>query len=225
MCYPTPVQPKIGTDKIIQRYTHSTWFFDALRKWFQRLTSAQSEIFAKIPLYTTLAQPVFWRSQKMISEAYICTTWNLCEDTIVYHTRTTCFLTLSENDFRGLHLHNLKSLRRYHCTPHSHNLTFTTSVKIDFRILHLHKVKSLSTIWFYTTFAQPGFNDICTTWFQGSTLAQREIFISNGKVTYFTLHPHILIFITFAKHHFRGFFILVVCMFSYIYIFRTYIFV
>ena len=73
------------------------------------------------------------------------------------------FFTLSENDFRGLHLHNLKSLRRYHCTPHSHNLTFTTSVKIDFRILHLHKVKSLSTIWFYTTLAQPGFNDICTT--------------------------------------------------------------
>ena len=87
------------------------------------------------------------------------------------------FFTLSENYFRGLHLHNLKSLRRYHCTLHSHNLTFTTSVKFDFRILHLHNLKSLSTIWLYTTLAQPGFCDIFTTWFQGSILAQPEIFI------------------------------------------------
>ena len=91
------------------------------------------------------------------------------------------FFTLSENDFRGLHLHNLKSLRRYHCTLHSHNLTFTTSVKFDFRILHLHNLKSLSTIWLYTTLAQPDFHYICTTWFQGSTLAQPEIFISMVK--------------------------------------------
>ena len=55
MCYATPVQPKIGTDKIIQR-----WFFYALRKWFQRFTPAQPEIFAKISLYTTLAQPDFY---------------------------------------------------------------------------------------------------------------------------------------------------------------------
>ena len=116
MCYATPVQPKIGTDKIIQRYTHSTWFFHALRKFF-----------------------------------------------------------------RGLHLHNLKSLRRYHCTLHSHNLTFTTSVEFYFRILHLHDVKSLSKIWLYTTLAQPGFHDICTTWFQRSTLAKPEIFISMVK--------------------------------------------
>ena len=114
MCYATPVQPKIGTDKIIQRYTHSTWFLYALRKWCQRL-------------------------------------------------------------------YNLKSLRRYHCTLHSHNLTFTTSVKFDFRILHLHNLKSLSTIWLYTTLAQPDFHYICTTWFQGSTLAQPEIFISMVK--------------------------------------------
>ena len=91
------------------------------------------------------------------------------------------FFKLSENDFRGLHLHNLKFLRRYHCTLHSHNLTFTTSVKFDFRILHLHNLKSLLKIWLYTTFAQPGFHDICTTWFQVSTLAQPEIFISMVK--------------------------------------------
>ena len=91
------------------------------------------------------------------------------------------FFMLSEDDFRGLHLHNLKSLRRYHCTIHSHNLAFTASAKFDFRILHLHNLKSLSAIWLYTTLAQPGFYDICTTWFQGSTLAQREIFISMVK--------------------------------------------
>ena len=92
------------------------------------------------------------------------------------------FFSLSENDFRGLHLHNLKSLWRYHCTLHSHNLTFTTSVKFDFRILHLHNLKSLSTIRLYTTLAQPGLHEICTTWFQGSALAQPEIFISIVKL-------------------------------------------
>ena len=53
----------------------------------------------------------------------------------------------------------------------------------------------------------------CTTW---------NLF-PYGKVTYFTLHSHILIFIAFAKHVFRGFFIPVVCMFSYIHMFRIYI--
>ena len=88
---------------------------------------------------------------------------------------------LPENYFGGLHLHNLKSLRKYHCTLHSQNLTFTALVKFDFRIIHLHNLKSLSTIWLYTTLAQPDFHYICTTWFQGSTLAQPEIFISNVK--------------------------------------------
>ena len=120
MCYATPVQPKIGTDKISERCTHSTWFFYALR-----------------------------------------------------------------NDFRGWHLHNLTSLQRYHCTLHSHNLAFTTFVQLEISGL-------------YT----------CTTW---------NLYLY-GKVTYFTLHSHTLIFITFAKHDFCGFFILVVCMFSYIYI-------
>ena len=65
MCYATPVQPKIGTDKIIQRYTYSAWFFFALRKWFQRFTSAQLEIFAKISLYTTHAQPDIYYISKI----------------------------------------------------------------------------------------------------------------------------------------------------------------
>ena len=118
MCYATPVQHKIGTDKIIQRYTHSTWIFYTFRKWFQTFTPAQPEIFAKISLYTKLVQP--------------------------------------------------------------------------------------------------DFSYISKIWFQDSTPAQPEIF---------GLHSHTLIFITFAKHDFRGFFILVVCRFSYIYIFRTYIYV
>ena len=65
MRYATPVQPKIGTDKIIQRYTHSTWFFYALRKWFQRFTPAQPEIFAKISLYITLAPTDFYYISKI----------------------------------------------------------------------------------------------------------------------------------------------------------------
>ena len=43
----------------------------------------------------------------------------------------------------------------------------------------------------------------CTTW---------NLYLYS-KVTYFMLHSHTLIFITFAKHDFRGFFILVVCVF------------
>ena len=158
MCYATPVQPKIGTDKIVQRYTYSTWSCYALRKGFQRFAPAQPEIFTKISLYTTLAQPEFY---------YISKIW--------------------------------------------------------FQILHLHGLKSFLTIWLYITLAQPGFHEICTTWFQGSCTTWNLCLY--GKVIYFTLPSHTLIFITFPKHDFRGFFILVVCMFSYIYIFRTYIYV
>ena len=67
--------------------------------------------------------------------------------------------------------------------------------------LHLYNLIS----WFCT----------CTTW---------NLYLY-GKVTYFTMHSYTLIFFTFAKHDFLGFFILVVYMFSYIYIFRTYIYV
>ena len=51
----------------------------------------------------------------------------------------------------GLHLHQLKSLRRYHCTLHPYNLTFTRLVQFYFRVLHLHNLKSLSTRWLHTT--------------------------------------------------------------------------
>ena len=128
MCYTTPVQHKIGSDKIIQRYTHSTW-------------------------------KIIFHFQKMISDVYTWTTWNLFDDMVVHYT---CTIWLSR------HLYNLIS-------------------------------------GFYTY----------TTW---------NLYLY-GKVTYFTLHSQTLIFITLAKHDFGGFFILVVCMFFYIYIFRTYIYV
>ena len=76
------------------------------------------------------------------------------------------FFKLSENCFRGLHLHNLESLRRYHFTLHSYNLTFTTLLQFDFRAPHLYILKSLSTIRFctlhlhnltFTTFVQLDF--------------------------------------------------------------------
>ena len=56
------------------------------------------------------------------------------------------------------------------------------------------------------------------------TCTTRNLYLY-GKVTYCTLHSHTLTFITFAKHDFRGLFIFVLCMFFYIYIFRTYIYV
>ena len=147
MCYATTAQPKIVTDKIIQRYTHSIWFFK-----------------------------------------------------------------LTENDFKGLHLRNLKSLRRYHGTLHLHNLTFTKLVQFAFRILHLHNLKSSPTIWFYTTLAQPDFHFIRTTWLRDSALAQPEIFIFMVKVKWYISRYTHTPCITFAKHDFSGFFILVVCV-------------
>ena len=152
MCYVTPVQPKIGTDKIIQCYTHSTWFFYALRKWFQSFTTAQPEIFANISLYTTLAQPDFYYISKIwFQDSLPAQPEIFVNDMVVHYTRTT---------WLSQHLYNLIS-------------------------------------GFYT----------CTTW---------NLYLY-GKVTYFTLHSHTLIFITFAKHGFRGLFILIVCIFSYIY--------
>ena len=75
---------------------------------------------------------------------YTCTT-KIVTDNIIQRTLTqTDFFKLSENDFRGLHLQNLKSLRRYHFILHSHNLTFITFVQLDFGALHLHNLKSLS---------------------------------------------------------------------------------
>ena len=160
MCYAIPAQPKIGTDKIIQRYTHPNWFLYALRKWFQKFTLAQLEIFAKISLYTALAQPGFYYISKIwVQDSTPAQPQIFVDDMVVHYTRTT---------WLSLHLYNLIS-------------------------------------GFYT----------CTTW---------NLYLY-CKVTYFTLHSHTLIFITLAKHDFRDFFILVVCIFSYIYIFRTYIYV
>ena len=106
--------------------------------WSQDSTPAQSEIFVDNMIYLS--------SQKMISEVYTCTTWNLCKDVIVHYTRTTWLS------------------------------------------LHLYKLIS----GFYT----------CTTW---------NLYLYD-KMTHFTLHSHTLIFITFAKYNFRGFFILVLCV-------------
>ena len=151
MCCATPVQPKTGTDKIIQRYTHSTWFFHALRKWFQRFTPAQPEIFEKISLHTTLAQPdIYYVSRILFQNSTPARREVFVEDMVVHYTCTT---------WLSRHLYNLISA-------------------------------------FYT----------CKTW---------NLYLY-GKATYFTLHSHILIFITFAKHDFRGFFIFFVCMFFYI---------
>ena len=90
MCYATPVQHKIGTDKIIQRYTHSTWFFHAFRKWFQRFTSAQPEIFAKISLYTTLAQPDFYYISKIwFQDSTPAQPEIFVDDMVVHYTSTS----------------------------------------------------------------------------------------------------------------------------------------
>ena len=156
MCCATHVQPKIGTDKIIQCFTHSTWFF-----------------------------------------------------------------TLSENDFRGLHLDNLKSLLRWYTT------------------LAQHDFYCISEIWFRDSApAQPEiFVDDMVVHYIHTALLSRHLYnlVSGfcvwaawnlylyGKVAYFALRSHVLIFITFAKHGFRGFFILIACIFSCICIFRTYI--
>ena len=158
MCYATPLQPKIGTDKIIKRYTYTVSFFYALRKWFLRFTLAQSETFAKISLWTTLTQPDFYDITKIwFQDSTPAQPEIFVDNMVVHYARTT---RLSR------HLYNLIS-------------------------------------GFYT----------CTTW---------NLYLY-GKVTYFTLHSHTLIFITFAKHDLRGSFILVVCIISYI--FRTYIYV
>ena len=160
MCYAAPVQPKISTDKIIQRYSHSTWFFYPVRKWFQRFTPTQPEIFSKISLYTTLEQPGFY---------YISTVWFqdstsappaiFVDDMAVRYTRTT---------WLPRHLYNLISC-------------------------------------FFT----------CTT---------GNLYLY-GKVTYFTLHSHTLIFITFAKHISVAFsFLLCACSLRYTYFLLIFLF-
>ena len=134
MCYTTPVQPKIGTDKIIQCYTHSAWFFYALRKWFPRFTPAQPKIFAKISLYTTLAQPDFYYISKIwFQDSTAAQPEIFVDDMVVHYTRTT---------WLSWHLYNLISgfytctnWNLYLCgkviyfTLHSNTLVFITIAK------------------------------------------------------------------------------------------------
>ena len=185
MCYATPVQPKIGTDKIIQRYTHSTWFFHALRKWFQRFTPAQPEIFVKISLYTTLAQPDFY---------YISKIW--FQDSTPAQpeifAKISLYTTLAQPDF-----YYISKIWFQDSTPAQ------PEIFVDDMIVHYTRTTWLS-LHLYNLIS--GFYT-CTSW----------NLCLYGKVAYFALHLHTLIFITFAKHDFRGFFILVVCMFTYTY--------
>ena len=132
MCYATPVQPKIGTDKIIQRYTHSTWFFYALRKWFQRFTPAQPEIFAKISLYTTLAQPDFYYISKIWFQDSITAQPEIfVDDMVVQYSRTT---------WLSVHLYNLIS-GFYTCTTWN----FYLYGKVTYFTLHSQPQVSLNS--------------------------------------------------------------------------------
>ena len=107
---------------------------------------------------------VFLSSQKLISEVYTCTTWNLCEDIILHYTPTTylTFTSFVQLDFRVLHLHKHKGstldFRVLHLHKHKGStLDFRVlhlhkhkGSSLDFRVLHLHKLKSLSHISRYT---------------------------------------------------------------------------
>ena len=153
MCYATPAQSKIFTEKL---------FNDTLIKSdFSQLNDFQGlhfQIFAKISLYTTLAQPDFY---------YISTIW--FQDS----------------------------------TPAQHGI-FVGNMIVHF----------IQTIWlslnsynlisgFYT----------CTIW---------NLYLC-AKMAYFTLHLHSLIFGTFAKHGFRGFFILL-CVYVFLHIHISYLY-
>ena len=99
--------------------------------------------------------------------------------------------------------------RQDHSMLHSLNLIFIKLVENDLWGLHFHNLKSLLKISFYTMLAQRDLHCNRTTRFLDSTSAQPEDFISLcGKVTYFTLYSHTLIFITLAKHDFRGLWLL-----------------
>ena len=110
------------------------------------------------------------------------------------------FFKLSENDFRGLYLYNLESLRIYHFTLHSHKLTFTILAQFDFRVLHLHNMKSLSMIQFcilhshnltFPTFDQL-FRSCCVCMF-------RYIYIFHILHKY--IFDFVLIFMSISSHY------------------------
>ena len=84
-------------------------------------------------------------------------------------------------------------------TLHSHNLTFTTLGKLDFRVQQVYNLKSLSMIRFCTLYSHSLF---CTTLYNlisGFYTCTTWNLYLYGKMTYFKLHSHTLIFITFAK--------------------------
>ena len=135
MCYGTPAQPEIIIEKIILRFTHSTWIVFSSQKIFDDniILHYNGTTWFSLHLY------------KLISRFYTCTIWNICKDFILHYTRTTWLL---------LHPYNLisyyytcttsKCCRRYRCTFHSHSLNFTTFLQLDFTFVHLCNLISLS---------------------------------------------------------------------------------
>ena len=177
-------------------------------------------------LHSHNLKPTTFVSYNLISEVYTCTIWNLCWQYYsvlqLHNLNRTTFIQL---DHRGLHLHNLKSLL---------TVSFYT-------IISQTESHYIRTTWFQRfTPAQPEiFADnitvhyICTNWFslylynlisRFYTCTIWNLYLY-GKVTYFTLHLHTLIFITLLKHDFSGSqFLLCVHVSSQIHI-CTYIFV
>ena len=97
--------------------------------------------------------------------------------------------------------------RKCFFTLHSHNMILTTFLKLNFRVLHLHNLESLPKISLHTTLAQPDFLYIGTTWFQGSTLVQIEIFIfivklhisRYARTPWFSLHSQNMISVAYES--------------------------
>ena len=93
--------------------------------WFQRFTPAQPEIFAKISLYTTLAQPDFYYISKIwFQDSTPAQPEIFVDDMIVHYTRTT---------WLSLHLYNLIS-GFYTCTTWN----FYLDGKVTYFTLHSH---------------------------------------------------------------------------------------
>ena len=126
-----------------------------------------------------------------------------------------------------LHLQNLKSLQGYYCKLHSHDLAFTTLVQLDFTFLQQHNLKSLSTVSMYINVHHSR-----TTW----------ILLHSYNLISGVLHLRSLTSLSFGSNdvfhatlahpdfHYNPTFSLLfhscyLCMFSYVSIFLTYIYV
>ena len=137
MYYATPVQPKIGTDKIIQRYTHSTWFVYALRKWFQMFTPWQLEIFAKISSNTSPTQPDFYYINKIwFQDSTPAQPEIFVDDMVAHYTRATWLSRHLYNLISGFYIYTTWNLSFWWSdifTIHSHTLIFIIFAKHDFR--------------------------------------------------------------------------------------------